>query len=78
MELREARKREARKKLCILDANVDGIGGVQRMLECLETDWKQRWWSYRNPDAAKRRKGSWRANFPDKGGTCTTFQVLAR
>ena len=35
MELRETRKREARKKLCILDANVDGINGVQRMLECL-------------------------------------------
>ena len=34
-ELREARKKEARKKLCIIDANVDGINGVQRMLDCL-------------------------------------------
>ena len=31
----EARKKEARKKLCIIDANVDGINGVQRMLDCL-------------------------------------------
>ena len=35
LEFRETRKKEARKKLCILDANVYGIGGVQRMLECL-------------------------------------------
>ena len=34
-ELREAWKKDARKKLCIIDANVDGINGVQRMLDCL-------------------------------------------
>jgi hypothetical protein len=34
-ELREARKKEARKKLCIITANVYGIRGTQRMLDCL-------------------------------------------
>ena len=34
-ELRESRKKEARKKLCIVSANVYGIQGTYRMLNCL-------------------------------------------